>query len=67
MELNDILSAISAVGFPIVCCLIMFYLTNNVLAKMTDTINSLKSSFDTLNNEIKELRDDLKDLQREVK
>lgn len=46
MDANDITTLISSVGFPIVCCLIMFYLVytlNNSfrseIKELTETIN----------------------------
>lgn len=39
MEFNDILTAISTVGFPIVCCIALFYFNSKVLGDLKDTIN----------------------------
>ena len=38
MDFNGIMQAISTVGFPIVCCGVLFYQNN----KLTETINELK-------------------------
>lgn len=38
MDFNSIMQAISTVGFPIVCCGVLFYQNN----KLTETINELK-------------------------
>lgn len=38
MDFNSIMQAVSTVGFPIVCCGVLFYQNN----KLTETINELK-------------------------
>lgn len=38
MDFNAIIQAVSTVGFPIVCCGVLFYQNN----KLTQTINDLK-------------------------
>ena len=40
MEVNDIITLISNVGFPIVCCGVLFWLNY----KLQQTINDLKST-----------------------
>lgn len=40
MDFNEILSASSSVGFPIVACIILFKQNN----KLTDTIGSLRET-----------------------
>lgn len=40
MDFNDIMQAISTVGFPIVCCGVLFYQNS----KLTETISDLKST-----------------------
>lgn len=57
MDFNAIMQAISTVGFPIVCCGVLFYQNN----KLTETINDLKVTLTenttilkTLSNKFKE-------------
>ena len=38
MDFNAIIEAVSTVGFPIVCCGVLFYQNS----KLTETINDLK-------------------------
>ena len=38
MDFNSIMQAVSTVGFPIVCCGVLFYQNS----KLTETINELK-------------------------
>ena len=38
MDFNSIMQAVSTVGFPIVCCGVLFYQNS----KLTQTINDLK-------------------------
>lgn len=55
MDVNDIVSIIGSLGFPIVACVGMFYLYNRTLKDFTSTLNDIAS-------EIKELREELKEL-----
>lgn len=55
MNVNDIVTLIGSLGFPIVACVGMFYLYNRTLKDFTSTLNDIA-------NEIKELREDLKEL-----
>lgn len=40
MDYNAIMQAVSSVGFPIVCCGVLFYQNN----KLTETIGELKET-----------------------
>ena len=40
MDFNTIMSAISTIGFPIVCCGVLFYQNN----KLVETITNLKET-----------------------
>lgn len=55
MNVNDIVTLIGSLGFPIVACVGMFYLYNRTLKNFTSTL-------DDIANEIKELREELKEL-----
>lgn len=55
MDVNDIVTLIGSLGFPIVACTGMFYLYNRTLKDFTSTLNDIA-------NEIKELREELKEL-----
>lgn len=55
MDVNDIVTLIGTLGFPIVACVGMFYLYNRTLKDFTSTLNDIA-------NEIKELREELKEL-----
>lgn len=55
MNVNDIVTLIGSLGFPIVACVGMFYLYNRTLKDFTNTLNGIA-------NEIKELREELKEL-----
>ena len=57
MDVNDIVTLIGSLGFPIVACVGMFYLYNRTLKDFTSTLNNIAS-------EIKELREELKELMR---
>lgn len=55
MNVNDIVALIGSLGFPIVACVGMFYLYNRTLKGFTSTLNDIAI-------EIKELREELKEL-----
>lgn len=55
MNVNDIVTLIGSLGFPIVACVGMFYLYNRTLKDFTSTL-------DNIANEINELRKELKEL-----
>lgn len=55
MDVNDIVTLIGSLGFPIVACVGMFYLYNRTIKDFTSTLNDIAS-------EIKELREELKEL-----
>ena len=55
MDVNDIVTLIGSLGFPIVACVGMFYLYNRTLKNFASTLNDIAS-------EIKELRKELKEL-----
>lgn len=41
MEFNEIVTAISTVGFPIVACGALFYMINTTMKELTNVINKL--------------------------
>lgn len=49
MQLSDVISLISSVGFPIVACVVLFNLYNN-------TITTFKDSIDNNTNVIEQLK-----------
>ena len=55
MNVNDIVTLIGSLGFPIVACVGMFYLYNRTLKDFTSTLNDIIT-------QIKELREDIKEL-----
>ena len=55
MNVNDIVTLIGSLGFPIVACVGMFYLYNRTLKGFTSTLNDIVT-------QIKELREDIKEL-----
>ena len=55
MDVNDIVALIGSLGFPIVACVGMFYLYNRTLKDFTSTLDGIAT-------EIKELREELKEL-----
>lgn len=55
MNVNDIVTLIGSVGFPIVACMGMFYLYNRTLKDFTATLGDIVT-------QIKELREDIRDL-----
>ena len=55
MNVNDIVTLIGSLGFPIVACVGMFYLYNRTLKDFTSTLNNIVT-------QIKELREDIKQM-----
>ena len=55
MDVNDIVTLIGSLGFPIVACVGMFYLYNRTLKDFTSTLNEIASEIKELRNELKEL------------
>lgn len=55
MNVNDIVALIGSLGFPIVACVGMFYLYNRTLKDFTATLGDIVT-------QIKELREDIKEL-----
>lgn len=55
MNVNDIVNLIGSLGFPIVACVGMFYLYNRTLKDFTATLGDIVT-------QIKELREDIKEL-----
>lgn len=54
MNVNDIVTLIGSLGFPIVACVGMFYLYNRTLKDFTTTLNDIVT-------QIKELREDIRE------
>lgn len=55
MDVNDIVTLIGSLGFPIVACVGMFYLYNRTLKDFTSTLNDIASEIMGLREELKEL------------
>lgn len=55
MNVNDIVTLIGSLGFPIVACVGMFYLYNRTLKDFTATLGDIVT-------QIKELREDIRDI-----
>lgn len=57
MDMNVIIQMISSVGFPIVACCAIFYLYNQTITKITNTLELLNKSVELLAEEIKKDKD----------
>lgn len=60
MEMNDIITAIGSLGFPIVACIYMFRLNEKQNVAHHDEVNSLKDVINELKLAITELTDFIK-------
>lgn len=58
MEGIDFVNAIGSVGFPIVACCAMFYMYNEIITKVVNTLDILNNSMEMLAEELRELRKD---------
>lgn len=56
MDVNAVIQAIGSVGFPIVACCGLFYLYNETITKITNTLDLLNKSVEMLAEELKEKR-----------
>lgn len=57
MDFNDLMQAVQAVGFPIVCCGVLFYQNS----KLTQTISDLKNTLTENTTMLKILVDAMKE------
>ncbi len=48
MEFNDIVTAISTVGFPIVACGALYYMINTTMKELKEVIENLDKTISTL-------------------
>lgn len=53
MDWNGVIQAIGSVGFPIVACCGLFYLYNETIIKITNTLELLNKSVELLAEELK--------------
>lgn len=58
MDVNNIIAAIGSVGFPIVACCGLFYLYNETITKITNTLELLNKSVEMLAKELKHEKGD---------
>lgn len=58
MDVNSIIAAIGSVGFPIVACCGLFYLYNETITKITNTLELLNKSVEMLAKELKHEKGD---------
>lgn len=52
MDVNAVIQAIGSVGFPIVACCGLFYLYNETITKITNTLDLLNKSVEMLAKEL---------------
>ena len=58
MDISTIVSLIGSLGFPIVCCIIMFYQNNTINKNFNSALNTLQDNFNNALNSIKESFDE---------
>lgn len=56
MDPDFIITAIGSVGFPIVACCCLFYLYNQTITKITNTLELLSKSIELMADELKVMR-----------
>ena len=55
MELNDIMSLVNGVGFPIVACVFMYMQVqkmNNIILELTTTLKTIGTRLDNLQDQL---------------
>lgn len=59
MPTDEITTLIGSLGFPIVCCIVMFKQNSS----LQNTLNTLSTTLTTLTNKISEMSADIEDLK----
>ena len=54
MEPNDLMQAISSMGFPIVACCVLFYLYDKTLREVVATLQDVSNTLREVCNTLKE-------------
>lgn len=54
MEPNDLMQAISSMGFPIVACCVLFYLYDKTLREVVSTLQEVSNTLREVCNTLKE-------------
>lgn len=55
--MDEIINAISTVGFPIAGCVGLFYLYNNIIKDVVSSLNDVRATLYNLNETLKDVRD----------
>lgn len=58
MDLNEIITVISSVGFPIVACIGIFYLYDSTIKELTITLATIGTTLDGVASAIKEMKEE---------
>lgn len=58
MDLNEIITVISSVGFPIVACFGIFYLYDRTIKELTITLAKIDTTLDGVASAIKEMQEE---------
>ena len=53
MDINTIMQAIGSIGFPIVACIGLFYLYNETITKLVNTLTKMDTTLDRICDELK--------------
>lgn len=64
MNFDDIITAVSAVGFPIIMCFILTWLLYNALKDHKEETESLKEAISSCTIAIQKLTDYIEDIER---
>lgn len=67
MELQTVQAFIGSLGFPIVCCLIQFYVILKMNKSHDETLTELKRTIDNNTRSIIDLTDSLRGVNRDGK
>ena len=55
--MEELINAISTVGFPIAGCVGLFYLYNTIIKDVVTSLNDVKSTLANLNETLQDVRD----------
>ncbi len=62
MDTQEIINAISSVGFPIVACFCLFYLYDKIIKEIIQVMDDVKSTLFDINKTLDNLNKKLEDL-----
>lgn len=57
---QEVMQAISTVGFPVVACVAMFYMYDKIIKELTSTLNKIGTTLQTVITDLNDIEDYIK-------